>query len=73
MNRSPLFMLFMVVIFGPPASSAQEAQFVRNAFGCINVQRKQPRLSTLIYNKTLEKGGSCPRLTCPPVRYQFLS
>ncbi len=57
MNRRTLFTLLTAVMLGQSATSAQEAPFVRDVFGRINVQRKEHRLSTLTYNKTLEKAA----------------
>lgn len=57
MNRRTLLPLLVAVMLGPSAASAQDAPFVRDVFGRINSQRKQHRLSTLTYNKTLEKAA----------------
>lgn len=57
MNRRTLVTLVVAVMLGQSASSAQEAPFVRDVFGRINVRRKQHRLSTLTYNRTLEKAA----------------
>jgi uncharacterized protein YkwD len=57
MNRRMLFTLLVAVMLGKSTSYAQEAPFVRDVFGRINVQRKRHRLSTLTYNKTLERAA----------------
>lgn len=41
----------------PPPASAQDAPFVRDVFTRLNGQRKEHGLSTLTYNKTLEKAA----------------
>ncbi len=57
MNRRGLLALVIVIIQGQSSLMAQDAPFVRDVFGRINAQRKQHRLSTLTYNKTLEKAA----------------
>jgi len=84
MNRRTLFTLLAAVMLGQSATSAQESPFVLDVFGRINVQRKQHRLSTLTYNRTLEKaaqafskGADGPKewvcLGCTPADQAFLA
>lgn len=47
----------MAVSLWPSPLPAQEAPFVRDVFGQINAQRKHNGLSTLTYNKVLEKSA----------------
>ena len=56
-KRSTFFTPLMAVMLGQSSASAQEAPFVRDVFGRINVQRKQHRLSTLTDSKTLERAA----------------
>jgi uncharacterized protein YkwD len=49
--------LLILVTLLPVTASAQDAPFVRDVFNRINGQRKQHHLSTLTYNKTLEKAA----------------
>jgi uncharacterized protein YkwD len=57
MNRRTLGSFLVILMLGALPSFAQDAPFVRDVFGRINAQRKQHRLSSLTYNKTLEKAA----------------
>jgi hypothetical protein len=54
-RRKLAILLFLAVL--PVAAQARDVPFVRDVFNRINGQRKQHRLSTLPYNKTLEKSA----------------
>jgi uncharacterized protein YkwD len=56
MYRRTLLFLLLGLLLTQPAS-AQDAPFVRDVFTRLNGQRKQQALSTLTYNKTLEKAA----------------
>ena len=57
MNRRTLGSLLTIIMLGASTSSVQDAPFVRDVFNRINGQRNQHHLSTLTYNKTLEKAA----------------
>lgn len=50
-------LLFLLGLLLTQPASAQDSPFVRDVFTGLNGQRKQQALSTLTYNKTLEKAA----------------
>lgn len=57
MNRILFTILSVSWLLMVQAVDAQDAPFVRDVFSQINTHRKQHRLTTLTYNKTLEKAA----------------